>query len=109
MPYAGKDLYILGELTGYGKDPDALLTYYPEKKAYETTLFLKQGYYDYEYATREKNRPDLPFLTDLTENNSWETENIYFILVYFRELGGRYDQLVGFSRISSQFNRAGNY
>jgi len=41
------------------------------------------------------------FSTDQTEGNLWETENNYQVLVYFRELGGRYDQLLGYSSISS--------
>ncbi|MEY4628248.1 MAG: hypothetical protein RLZZ595_574, partial [Bacteroidota bacterium] len=40
----------------------------------------------------------------LTEQNAWETENQYLILVYYRPLGGRYDELVAVRQINSQFN-----
>lgn len=103
VPFRGKDLYLIGEMTNYGKADSARLRFNPDIKAYETNLFLKQGYYDYMYATRDVNDPNGPFRTELTENNSWETENIYLVLVYYRELGGRYDQLIGISRLSSQF------
>jgi hypothetical protein len=105
VPYRGRDLYLFGEMTNYGKDDSARLRFNPGIKSYETTLFLKQGYYDYMYATRDVKDFNGPFYTDLPENNSWETENVYLVLVYFRELGGRYDQLVGITRLNSQFRR----
>jgi len=105
IPYPGKDLYLIGEMTNYGKSDGAKLHFNPAVKAYETTLYLKQGYYDYLYALRDPGDNRGVFSTDLTENNSWETENVYHVLVYFRELGGRYDQLVGIARLNSQFRR----
>jgi hypothetical protein len=101
MPYQGKDLFLIGEITNYGQMEGAKLRFNPDKKYYETTLFLKQGYYDYLYATRDGKDSRGAFNTDLTENNSWETENAYLVLVYYRELGGRYDQLVGITRLNS--------
>jgi Domain of unknown function (DUF5103) len=103
MPYKGKDLYLLGEMTNYGQMDGAKLHFNPDSQAYETTLFLKQGYYDYLYVTRDMKDNMGPFNTELTENNSWETENGYLFLVYFRDLGGRYDQLVGITRLNSMF------
>ena len=102
-PYRNRDLYLVGEMTGYGKNEGAKLTWNEEKKAYETNLKLKQGYYDYIYALRDPRGG--AFETDQTEGNSWETENRYLILVYYRELGGRYDQLLGINMINSVFNR----
>ena len=34
-------------------------------------------------------------------------ENDYIILIYYRSLGGRYDQLVGVSRVNSLSGRPG--
>ena len=64
---------------------------------------LKQGYYNYYYAVvpKETNEIDL----DRLEGNSQETENEYTILVYYRPFGTRYDQLVGVSTVTSNFNR----
>ena len=105
QPYPGKDLYIIGELTSYGTSDSARLRFNPANGHYETTLYLKQGFYDYMYATRDRNNPQGPLSTELPEQNAWETENNYMVLVYFRELGGRYDQLVGIVRMNSQFRR----
>ncbi len=109
VPYQGKDLYVFGEITGYGKNEGAKLNFNEERKTYETTLFLKQGYYDYIYTLRDKNDASGAFSSDLTEGNAWQAEDIYYVLVYYRELGGRYDQLLGFAKLNSQFNRPGAF
>ena len=72
---------------------------------YETSLFLKQGYYDYSYLTRNPDGSNGSF--ENTEGNFFETENNYTILVYYRPLGGRTDELVGFTRVNSLAGRQG--
>lgn len=106
LPIRNGQLVIMGELSNYGKDPDATMTFNNETGNYEASLFLKQGYYDYQYAIKEKTDAREKFSTSLTENDTWETENIYMVLVYFRPLGGRYDELIGIRQFNSQFNRA---
>ena len=59
-----------------------------EKGAYEKTLLLKQGVYDYSYVTVPVKRPDEPASFDNTEGNYPSTENVYFVLVYYRPFGG---------------------
>lgn len=104
-PYPGKDLFIIGEMTGYGRAEGARMRFDPASGSYVTDILLKQGYYDYFYATRDSRNTEGPFSLDQTENNSWETENSYLVLVYYRELGGRYDQLLGVSQVSSMFRQ----
>ena len=106
LPIRNGQLVIMGELSNYGKDPDATMTFNSETGTYEASLFLKQGYYDYQYAIKEKTDAKVKFSTSLTENDTWETENVYMVLVYFRPLGGRYDELIGIRQFNSQFNRA---
>lgn len=101
--YAGKEIYVTGELTNYGDMEKAKMIFNPQTGLYETSLFLKQGYYDYGYATRETatGRPSF----DFTEGNYWETENNYMILVYYRALGGRADELIGITQLNSLAGR----
>ncbi|MDB2462480.1 DUF5103 domain-containing protein, partial [Algibacter sp.] len=33
--------------------------------------------------------------------NFWQTENSYKVLVYYRDLGARYDRIIGFNEVSS--------
>ena len=104
-PMPGKDVYVIGQLTDFNLDPGSKMQYNAEKGVYETSLFLKQGYYDYMYVTIDQNDPKrIPSFTD-TEGNIWETENEYMILVYYRPLGGRADELIGMTRLSSLVTR----
>ncbi|GAA4312983.1 DUF5103 domain-containing protein [Compostibacter hankyongensis] len=102
-PYAGSDLYIFGELTNYECNESNKLTYNAARHAYEGTLLLKQGYYNYVYGTVDQASGKLN--TTNTEGNWWETENDYTILVYFRPLGGRADELIGAQTLNSLQNR----
>jgi hypothetical protein len=62
---------------------------------------MKMGFYNYAYVTVNNNeRGSLPSF-EFTEGNHIETENNYDILVYYRTLGGRSDQLVGIYSMSS--------
>lgn len=102
-PYIGSELYIFGELTNYECGEANKLTYNPAHRAYEGSLFLKQGYYNYMYGTIDKGSNKLNM--DNTEGNWWETENNYTILVYYRPLGARADELIGIRTLNSMQNR----
>lgn len=105
QPYTNGELIIMGELTNYGKDREAVMHFNHENGTYEGELFLKQGYYDYQYALRTYSSGKIEINSNQTEQNTWETENNYMILVYYRQLGGRYDELIGVRQINSQFNK----
>ncbi len=68
---------------------------------------LKNGYYDYCYVTVNKDDKDRKASFEFTEGNSWETENVYTILVYYRPLAGRSDELIGLAQVSSLTGRQG--
>jgi hypothetical protein len=40
-----------------------------------------------------------------TEGNFWGTENEYSVFVYFRPFGARADELIGYTRVRSGFQR----
>lgn len=106
-PYTDKDLYLYGALTDYALTPATRMVYNAEKGVYEGSLFLKQGYYDYSYVTLDRGIPNPVPSFEFTEGNFWESENNYSILVYYRPLGGRSDELIGYSIINSLGNRRG--
>lgn len=83
-------IYLIGALTAWGKSPDAMMKWNEELELYETAILLKQGWYDYQYALGDE-LDTAPF-----EGSYFQTENEYEVLVYFRGLGSRYDQLVGY-------------
>jgi hypothetical protein len=100
-PFADKDIFLFGGLNDYDLRDQVKMTYNADKGVYETSLFLKQGYFDYMYVTIDKRDPQRKANFDVTEGNLWETENEYSILVYYRELAGRADRLIAVSRVNS--------
>ncbi|HTI94186.1 MAG TPA: DUF5103 domain-containing protein [Puia sp.] len=101
-PYPNKDVYVLGKFTGGSLDDSSRMTFNQDKGRYERSFFLKQGFYNYMYVTVEKGDAELKPSFSLTEGNHVETENDYTILVYYRALGARADELVGIARFNSQ-------
>ncbi len=107
QPYADKDIFLFGKLTGYNLADSFKMVFNEDKGVYEKALFMKQGYYDYSYVTLDRNASSNKRTAsfNFTEGNSWETENNYIVLVYYRSLTGRSDELIGLSVINSLTSR----
>lgn len=102
--FEGRSIYLFGELTNYEQNDASRMDYNADKGVYEKALYLKQGYYNYSYVTLT-DKKNMPADYENTEGNYWGTENSYMILVYFRAFGGRADELIGYTRIGSAFQR----
>ena len=98
-PLVTGNLFIFGGLTDWDFNDEALLKYDYENHLYETSLYLKQGYYNYAYIFLEDGT-DAGDIT-LIEGNHWDTNNEYIILVYYREPGTYYDQMIGIEYITA--------
>lgn len=100
LPSEG-DIFVYGALTGFDFSDENKMKYNPEKNIYENTLLLKQGYYDYQYVFI----PGTTGSFDETEieGSFSETGNNYFIFVYYRGFGERYDRLIGYREVRSKF------
>ncbi len=85
-------IYLIGSLTNWGKAAEAKMEWDPKMGVYTTSLLVKQGWYDYQYAFLVDGKFD----PQSFEGSYFETENEYEVMVYFRNLGSRYDQLVGY-------------
>ncbi len=93
-------MYVFGAFSDWQCKPDCKMTYNYILKGYEANIFLKQGYYNYEYVLM---RPKETVCDDFfAEGMHSETENDYTVLVYFRKQGGWADQLVCVRRINSR-------
>ena len=104
--YEGKSIYVFGELTNYEQNDASKMLFNEQKGVYEKEIYLKQGYYNYSYVTlTDKKQTGLPASLENTEGNFWGTENGYMVMVYFRPFGARADELVGFTRVNSTFQR----
>lgn len=105
QPYPGRDLYVFGELSGFNLNENVKMEFNEERGAYEKTLLLKQGFYNYCYITLPVNDGTGNLSFENTEGNYWGTENVYQVLVYYRPFGGRHDELIGFTFLTSGFQR----
>ena len=103
QPFKEQDVYLYGELTNYELTEAHKLNYNAETGFYENKQMLKQGFYDYIYLLKDKKTGTIA--SEFTEGNWFETENNYTILVYYRPLGGRADELIAISLINSIANR----
>lgn len=98
-PLVDGNLYVFGAYNDWRCNKENLMHYNKERKGYECTLYLKQGFYNYEYAFLK----DGSTVADetLIEGSHYETENDYVIYVYHRQQGTFYDQLIGVKRVNS--------
>lgn len=105
QPYPDKRVFLVGEMNKYNLNDTAAMTYNAGQGVYEKTLFLKQGYYSYAYVTKDAGNRRTAASVEQTDGNYWETENDYTILIYFRSLSGRHDELVGAATVNSLNSR----
>ncbi|HMW67589.1 MAG TPA: DUF5103 domain-containing protein [Chitinophagaceae bacterium] len=104
--FEGRSIYLFGELTNYDLNVDSKMLFNEEKGVYEKSIFLKQGYYNYSYVTlTDKKEAGVSPSFENTEGNYWGADNAYMIMVYYRPFGARADELLGFTRVNSVFQR----
>lgn len=98
-PLIDSDIYVAGFFSAYERSDNYKLKYSLERKQYEASLLLKQGYYNYQYFYSDQKTKSADFT--YFEGNHFETENDYLILVYYRDFSDRYDKLCGFQIVNS--------
>lgn len=98
-PYYEQEVYLFGEFTDWRVKEEFKMVYNNSINSYVGKVLLKQGFYNYNYAVvdRETKIPDMAEI----EGDSYETENDYTILIYYRPFGDRYDQLIGAVTVNS--------
>lgn len=101
QPLEHTNVYLVGQCTNYVINESTKMTFNATNGCYENEQFLKQGYYNYTYVTIDNLKKDNTTSLALTEGNYFDTENTYQILVYYRALGARADELIGYSNINS--------
>ncbi len=94
------NVFLLGSFSRWQLDDDFKMIYNTNKKQYEASVFLKQGYYNYNYALNDTITKCVD--ASYIEGSHYQTRNDYYIYVYFRNTGEIYDQLVGFKKSSSK-------
>jgi hypothetical protein len=98
-PLTGGQVYVFGALTNWAIGNSSMMEYIPERKEYELTLLLKQGFYNYEYVfVSDRTKVIDPFEF---EGSHYEAENDYVIYVYYKPVSSRYCRLVGYQIVNS--------
>jgi hypothetical protein len=75
------------------------MTYDNTIKRYSGKLLLKQGFYNYLYVTANK---DGIINNHAIEGSFYQTENDYSVIVYYKPIGSRYDQVIGYGKTNSE-------
>lgn len=98
-PMIDGNFYVYGALSDWRCNQENLMHYNMKRFGYECVMYLKQGFYNYEYVFMK----DGSTVADETfiEGSHYETENDYTIYVYHRQQGTFYDQLIGVKRLNS--------
>lgn len=94
----GSTIYVYGNFNNYALNNQNKLTFDNTKKLYKSTIKLKQGFYNYKYVVVDAKGK---LNEGKISGNFWQTENNYKVLVYYRDLGARFDELIGFGEASS--------
>ena len=89
IPHAA--LYVIGKFSNYQLEENYRMEFNEALGAYEATLLLKQGFYNYSYAIKSNEVIDYHVI----EGNFSQTENRYIVLVYYRNFGDLNDRLIG--------------
>ncbi|MBM6992801.1 MAG: DUF5103 domain-containing protein [Prevotella sp.] len=92
------DVYINGWWTNDRFLPEYQMQWNEEKQEYEAAVWLKQGYYSYQYLMMQSDGTMVPVPS---EGNFYQTENSYQALIYFRGNGDRTDRLVAYGTVKN--------
>jgi hypothetical protein len=77
----------------FAMNDESKMDYNAEKGIYEKALMIKQGFTNYQYVIADsKGKIDAENAID---GNFFQTENNYFVLVYYKENNQRYDRIIG--------------
>ena len=93
-----KTIHVYGNFNNYAIDDSTEMKYNTEYDIFQNTMLLKQGFYNYRFIVVNKDGSiDEGFIG----GNFYQTENNYKVLVYYRDLGTRFDKIIGVGEGSS--------
>ena len=85
--------YVVGAFNNWRIDENSKLEK-DDSGLWVTELFLKQGYYNYQYVVKNTKTGQID--PSYVSGSFWQTENQYQALFYYRPWGQRYDVLIGY-------------
>lgn len=93
------DVYVFGELTDFLMSNRNKMQYDETSHCYRLALQLKQGLHNYQYLLVDQNNN---VSANDTDGSFTDTENDYYIAVYYRPLSETHDRLVGYKKHNSK-------
>lgn len=93
-----KELHIYGNFNNWTIDGSTYMEYNERTGSYKNTRLFKQGFYNYKYVLVDR---DGSIDEGALSGNYWETENQYTVLVYYRDIGARFDRIIGIGAANS--------
>jgi hypothetical protein len=97
--FGKKNIYVNGMFNNFATNEENKMDYNAEKGIYEKAIMIKQGFTNFQYviADSQGNIDE----ENAIDGNYYQTENNYFVLVYYRENNQRYDRIIGKGMASS--------
>ncbi|MBG7630301.1 MAG: DUF5103 domain-containing protein, partial [Bacteroidetes bacterium] len=85
-------VFVSGNFNNWALNNLNKLVYNEQTSLYEVTILMKQGFYNYQFLTKDQqgniSNHDI-------DGSHYQTENDYTVLVYYRPFGARYTKVVG--------------
>ncbi|MCP4442471.1 MAG: DUF5103 domain-containing protein [Aureispira sp.] len=100
MPKRSDKVYLFGNFSDWQVRKEFEMTYNEKRKTYEYKGLFKNGFYDYQYVVAEDQYTQPNGIP--TEGSTFEAENDYLFLVYYRAFGSLYDELVAIQKFNSR-------
>jgi hypothetical protein len=91
---SNQDIYVQGWFNGFSKADEYKMEYNKISGLHEKAIMVKQGFNNYCYTLVNKNNKSSDFQNAI-DGNFFQTENNYFVLVYYRGNNDRYDRVIG--------------
>ena len=103
LPYSNEigldNVYVIGKFNNYDLAEENRMEFNPESGQFELAYSIKQGFYNYKYVVE---RADGAIDLNHVSGNFHFTENNYLILVYYRDFGELYDDIIGIGSVNSR-------
>lgn len=98
----GNEIFVYGNYNNWQISDQNKMIYNDQTNLFELSLPFKQGFYNYLYVVAdESGKVDKKAI----EGSYYQTENEYEVVVYFKQFGDRYTQVIGIGSGNSEILR----
>ena len=91
-PFISKEVYVYGAFNDFNISDENKMQYDVKEKTYTGNILLKQGFYNYTFATLNSQGN---LNTNEINGSFYETENEYTVIVYYKPFGSFYERVIG--------------